>query len=68
MVLLARRAVSGSDAALAATQRALAAGAVVAIKGIGGYHLACTVNDGTVVGAAAGTKSSRRQALRHAGP
>ncbi len=43
--------VSGSDAALAATQRALAAGAVVSIKGIGGYHLACTVDDGTVVGA-----------------
>ncbi|MGB8387112.1 carbamoyltransferase HypF [Mycobacterium sp.] len=42
--------VSGSDAALAATQRALAAGAVVAIKGIGGYHLACTVYDNTAVG------------------
>src|ERR1700761_5364145 len=38
--------VDGSDAALAATQRALAAGAVVAVKGVGGYHLACTVNDG----------------------
>ncbi len=43
--------VSGSDAALAATQRALAAGAVVAIKGIGGYHLACAVHDATAVGA-----------------
>jgi hydrogenase maturation protein HypF len=43
--------VTGSDAALAATQRALAAGAVVAIKGIGGYHLACAVDDDTVVGA-----------------
>lgn len=43
--------VNGSDAALAATQRALAAGAVVAIKGIGGYHLACAVDDETVVGA-----------------
>jgi hydrogenase maturation protein HypF len=41
--------VRGSDAALAATQRALAAGAVVAIKGIGGYHLACTVADAAVV-------------------
>jgi hydrogenase maturation protein HypF len=43
--------VNGSDAALAATQRALAADAVVAIKGIGGYHLACVADDETVVGA-----------------
>jgi hydrogenase maturation protein HypF len=42
---------TGSDAALAATQRALAAGAVVAIKGIGGYHLACVADDETAVGA-----------------
>lgn len=41
--------VRGSDAALAATQRALAAGAVVAIKGIGGYHLACRVDDQAAV-------------------
>jgi len=32
---------NGSDAAIAAAQRALAGGAVVAIKGLGGYHLAC---------------------------
>jgi len=43
--------VNGSDAALAATQRALAAGAVVAIKGIGGYHLASVVDDEAAVGA-----------------
>ncbi|OBG22129.1 carbamoyltransferase HypF [Mycobacterium sp. 852002-51057_SCH5723018] len=43
--------VDGSDAALAATQRALAAGAVVAIKGIGGYHLACAADDDAAVGA-----------------
>lgn len=42
--------IDGADAALAATQRALAAGAVVAIKGIGGYHLACRVDDDAVVG------------------
>ncbi len=42
---------NGSDAALAATQRALTAGAVVAIKGIGGYHLACAVDDEPAVGA-----------------
>ena len=41
--------VTGSDAALAATQRALAAGAVVAIKGIGGYHLACAADNDTAV-------------------
>jgi hydrogenase maturation protein HypF len=49
--------VTGSDAALAATQRALAAGAVVAIKGIGGYHLACVVDDEAVVGALRGRKA-----------
>ncbi|OBH03438.1 MULTISPECIES: carbamoyltransferase HypF [unclassified Mycobacterium] len=43
--------VTGSDAALAATQRALAAGALVAVKGIGGYHLACAVADGAAVAA-----------------
>jgi hydrogenase maturation protein HypF len=43
--------IEGADAALAATQRALAAGAVVAIKGIGGYHLACVVDDESAVGA-----------------
>jgi hydrogenase maturation protein HypF len=41
--------VTGSDAALAATQRALAAGAVVAIKGIGGYHLACAADNDAAV-------------------
>ena len=51
MVRVAGRPGDGSDAALAATQRALAAGAVVAIKGIGGYHLACAVDDETAVGA-----------------
>src|SRR5271155_3776306 len=43
--------VDGSDAALGATQQALAAGTVVAIKGIGGYHLACRVDDEAVVAA-----------------
>jgi hydrogenase maturation protein HypF len=45
------RRVEGSDAALAATQQALAGGAVVGIKGIGGYHLACVVDEETVVAA-----------------
>ena len=41
--------VAGSDAALGATQQALAAGAVVAIKGVGGYHLACRADDEAAV-------------------
>jgi hydrogenase maturation protein HypF len=41
--------VAGSDAALRATQQALAAGAVVAIKGVGGYHLACRADDEAAV-------------------
>ncbi|QZA05976.1 carbamoyltransferase HypF [Mycolicibacter heraklionensis] len=47
----------GSDAALAAAQRALADGAVVAIKGIGGYHLAGAVDDQAAVGALRTRKS-----------
>ena len=43
--------IDGADAALAASQRALAAGSGVAIKGVGGYHLACVVDDDAVVGA-----------------
>lgn len=41
--------VGGSDPALAAAQRALADGAVVAIKGIGGYHLGCAVDNDAAV-------------------
>jgi hydrogenase maturation protein HypF len=41
--------VEGSDAAVAAAQRALAGGGVVAIKGIGGYHLACAADDEAAV-------------------
>jgi hydrogenase maturation protein HypF len=37
--------VTGADAALAAAQRALVSGRVVAIKGLGGYHLACAAGD-----------------------
>lgn len=43
--------VTGTDAALAATQQALANGLIVAIKGIGGYHLACAVDNDAAVGA-----------------
>src|SRR5690606_16977492 len=37
--------VEGTDAALAAAQRLLAAGRIVAVKGGGGYHLACRAAD-----------------------
>src|SRR3984885_1606244 len=41
--------VTGSDAALRATQQTLTAGAVVAIKGVGGYHLACRADEEAAV-------------------
>ena len=37
--------VEGADAAVVAAQRALQAGQVVAVKGMGGYHLACRADD-----------------------
>jgi hydrogenase maturation protein HypF len=42
--------VQGTDAALAATQESLARGEVVAIKGLGGYHLACDGSSDAAVG------------------
>ena len=41
---------SGPDA-LASTRRLLAAGAIVAVKGLGGYHLACDASDERAVAA-----------------
>ncbi|MDQ1398267.1 MAG: hydrogenase maturation protein HypF, partial [Acidimicrobiaceae bacterium] len=38
-----------TDAALIAAQRALAAGQVVAVKGLGGYHIACDAGDDSAV-------------------
>ncbi len=38
-------ALAGDDAALAETRRLLATGAILAIKGIGGYHLACDASN-----------------------
>jgi hydrogenase maturation protein HypF len=43
--------VEGVDAALTATRHQLATGRVVAIKGIGGYHLACRPGDEAAVAA-----------------
>ncbi|MGB3335394.1 MAG: carbamoyltransferase HypF [Mycobacterium sp.] len=47
----ANRRLDGTDDALVAAQRALAAGAVVAIKGIGGYHLAAGIDHDAAVSA-----------------
>jgi hydrogenase maturation protein HypF len=41
--------ISTVDAAIEATQAAIANGRIVAVKGIGGYHLACAADDETVV-------------------
>jgi hydrogenase maturation protein HypF len=39
----------GGDDPLAAARRLLAAGAIVAVKGLGGYHLACDARDAAAV-------------------
>jgi hydrogenase maturation protein HypF len=41
--------ITGTNEALSAAQRALTTGGIVAIKGIGGYHLSCAVDDTAAV-------------------
>ncbi len=41
--------VTGTDAALEAAQATLATGNILAVKGIGGYHLACAVDDDAAI-------------------
>ena len=41
--------VAGGDEALRRAARALAAGEIVAVKGLGGFHLACDAGDGAAV-------------------
>ncbi|MCU1457030.1 MAG: (NiFe) hydrogenase maturation protein HypF [Actinomycetia bacterium] len=42
-------ATQGTDAAIAASQRLLASGGVLAVKGLGGYHLACDATSAAAV-------------------
>jgi hydrogenase maturation protein HypF len=44
-----RRLIAGGDTALRGAAAALRAGAIIAVKGIGGYHLACRAADGEAV-------------------
>ena len=57
---------TGEDA-LAAARRLLGDGAILAVKGLGGYHLACDAADERGRDHAAQTQGPRRQAVRHDG-
>ena len=56
----------GPMQAIAAAQRVLAEGGIVAVKGIGGYHLACRADCPETVTTAQGAQGARRQAVRGA--
>ena len=54
---------TGTDEVIAETVRLLRAGKIVAIKGIGGFHLACDALNNEAVLAAAAAKAPRSQAV-----
>jgi hydrogenase maturation protein HypF len=55
--------ITGVDAALAATQHALADGRTVGIKGVGGYHLACAPDNCAAVSELRQRKARRGKAF-----
>ena len=58
----------GEDAALAAAVADLVAGRIVAVKGLGGYHLACDATDEAAVQPPARPQAPLGQAVRGHGP
>ena len=57
----------GAGDAVEAAARALLDGRIVAVKGLGGYHLACRADDEARVSRAARPQASRGQAVRRDG-
>ncbi len=59
--------VTDGDGALLRARQLLRDGGILAVKGIGGYHLACDANDEQAVAELRTAKAARRQAVRRHG-